>query len=125
MSTSRLFSLFVALTLVTVAVLTIRAGIATSEIVSSPKVALDQHERHPNFINQSAPANLSAAAALAEQARLEFRRGEWYASYGLTAAELAEQARLEFRQGEWNAGRSASLAEFDVEQARLGWRARK
>jgi len=124
MSTSRLFSLFVALTLVAVAVLTIRAGIATSEIVSSPQAALDLHERHPGFINQSAPASLSAAA-LAEQARLEYRRGEWYAGYSPSAVELAEQARLEFRRGEWNPERPASHVEYDVEQARIGWRAGK
>ncbi|MBP7687073.1 MAG: hypothetical protein KA765_04170 [Thermoflexales bacterium] len=43
------------------------------------------------------PANASAAA---EQARLEFRRGEWYANVA-PAAYAAEQARLEFRRGEW------------------------
>lgn len=117
MSTSRLFSLFVALTLVVVAVLTIRAGIATSELVSSPKAALDQHERHPVLVNSSAVA--------AEQVRLEFRRGEWNAGYSPSAAKLAEQARLEFRRGEWNAGRATGHAEFDVEQARIQWRAGK
>ena len=88
--------------------------------MSSPKAALDQHERHPGFVNSSGPS-----AAVAEQARLEFRQGEWNAGSASTAAALAEQARLEFRRGEWNAGRAASSAEFDVEQARLQWRAGK
>ena len=100
MSSSRLFSIVVVLVLVVVVALTIRAGIATSAVVSSTNAALDQHERHPNFVNPSAPASLSAAA-------------------------LAEQARLEYRRGEWNAGHAASSAEFDVEQARIGWRAGK
>ena len=77
MSTSRLFSVFVALMLVIVVVLTIRAGIATSEVVSSPKAALDQHERH---------VDLAATATIAEQARLEYRGGEWKAG---TAAARA------------------------------------
>ena len=135
MSISRLFSVFVALALVVVAVLTIRAGIATSAVVSSSKVVLDQQERHPGFINLSA-ADSVKAAALAEQARLEFRRGEWNAGYNLyapldaherhtTASTAAEQARLEFRRGEWYAGNSTASPEFDVEQARLQWRAGK
>ena len=127
MSTSRFFGLFVALTLLALAalaVLTIRAGITTSEIVSSPKAALDQHERHPNIVYPSPPASLNEAA-LAEQARLEYRHGEWYAGYSPSAAALAEQARLEYRRGEWNPESLTSRTEFDVEQARLGWRAEK
>ena len=137
MSTSRLFSIVVALALVAVAVLTVQAGIATSNVVSSPKAALDQHERHPAFVNSSGPN-----AAVAEQARLEYRRGEWNAGAAANAgvaldqherhpsfvnlsSALAEQARLEYRRGEWNAGSSAGAAQFDVEQARLGWRATK
>jgi hypothetical protein len=96
MSISRLFSVFVALALVVVVVLTVQAGIATSKVVSSPQVALDQHERHPAFVNPSA-----------------------------VSAAVAEQARLEYRRGEWNAGGNAPAAEFDVEQARIGWRAGK
>ena len=126
MSTSRLFSIVVALALVVVAVLTIRAGIATSQIVSSTNAALDQHERHPGFVNLS--------SALAEQARLEYRQGEWNAGQNSIAAldqherhvNLAastEQARFEYRRGEWNAGSSAGAARYDVEQARIGWRA--
>ncbi len=153
MSTSRLFSVFVVLALVVLAVLTLRAGIVTSEVVSSGRAALDQHERHPVINNPS-------AAAVAEQARLEYRRGEWYAGYSPSAAELAEQARLEYRRGEWtagdnfyapldaherhasantaaeqarldyrrgewNAGSNVASPEFDVEQARIQWRAGK
>ena len=126
MSISRLFGVFVVLALVVVVVLTVRAGIVTSSVVSSPQAALDQQERHPGFINSSAPSAPSVASAAAvEQARLEFRRGEWNASKSPTAAELAEQARLEFRRGEWNMEPSSSSGEFDVEQARIGWRAGK
>jgi hypothetical protein len=91
MSTSRLFDVFVALALAIVAALTIHLGIATSEVMSSPKAVIDQHERHLAFANPS--------------------------------ATLAEQARLAYRQGEWNAGNSAASPAFDVEQARIGWRA--
>jgi hypothetical protein len=91
MSTSRLFNVFVALALVVVTALTVHAGIATSEVVSSPKAVLDQHERHPAFANPS--------------------------------AALAEQARLAYRRGEWNAGNSVASPAFDMEQARLSWRA--
>lgn len=73
------------------------------------------------------PSNATAA----EQARLEFRRGEW--SIGSTApvaaldqherhmdrAAAAEYARLIFRQGEWNAERDIAAA---AEQARLEFR---
>ena len=134
MSTNRLFSIVVALALVVVVVLTVQAGIATSNVVSNPKTALDQHERHPAFVNLN--------SALAEQARLAYRRGEWNAGTAANAGvaldqherhpgsvnlspALAEQARLEYRRGEWNAGSSAGAAQFDVEQARLGWRATK
>ena len=88
------------------------------------------------FAPVGAPAAVNPAAA-AEHARLEFRRGEWYA--GTTAravpaaaldqherqanyasrAAAAESARLSFRQGEWNpAGDMAAAAE----QARLEFR---
>ena len=131
MSTSRLFSIIVALGLVVVAVLTIRAGIATSAIVSGTSAALDQHERHPELTNLS----LNSAAA-AEQARLAYRRGEWTAGSNVyvpldaherhaSATDAAEQARLEYRRGEWYAGSSTASPEFDVEQARIGWRAGK
>jgi hypothetical protein len=86
-----LFSVFVALAFLVVAVLTVRAGIAASEVAFSPKAVLVQRERHP--------AGASSSAAVAEQARLEYRRGEWSAG---------------------NSGPSAP----DVEQARIGWRAR-
>ncbi len=72
---------------------------------------LDQHDRHPNV-------------AASEPLALEFQRDLWYTSYASPAA-LAEQARLDQRRGEWNAGYAASLAEPDVEQARLQWRATK
>jgi hypothetical protein len=132
MSTSRLFSLFVALALVVVVALTVQAGITTSKVVSSPQAVLDQHERHPAFVNSSAPS-----AAVAEQARLEYRRGEWNASQSNYAAALdqherhinlatsAEQARLDYRRGEWNAGNTVSATAFDVEQTRIGWHAGK
>ncbi len=58
MSTSRLFSLFVALALVVVVVVTINAGDATSKVVSSTPAKLDQHERHPDLI---APVNATAS----------------------------------------------------------------
>ncbi len=79
-----------------------------------------------------APSN----AAAAEQARLEFRRGEWYAGYTARAnpaASLdlherqanyasraaAEAARLSFRRGEWNPRRDIATA---ADQARLDFR---
>jgi hypothetical protein len=125
-SASRLLSLIAIVIFVAGVVLTVQAGIATSNVVSSPKAALDQHERH------TSPISLSAAAA--EQARLEYRHGEWTAGDNLyapldaherhaTANTTAEQARLDYRRGEWYAGRAASPAKFDVEQARLQWRA--
>ena len=130
MSTSRLFSVFAMMALVMVAVLTIRAGIATSAIVSSTSAALDQHERHPELANLSVPS-----AAVAEQARLAYRRGEWNAGSNVYAPldaherhapinDAAEQARLDYRRGEWEAGNGGPSA-FDVEQARLQWRAGK
>ena len=116
MSTSRVFSVFVALALVVVAVLTIRAGIATSEIMSSPRAALDQHERHPGFVNLS--------SALAEQARLDYRRGEWNAGMATSAGVALDQH--ERHPGFVNLSPAAAgAAEFDVEQARLQWRAGK
>jgi hypothetical protein len=126
MSKSRLFSLFVIVALIAVAVLLVHGGITTSEVAANQNAVLDldQHERHPGFINSSAIDSLKAAA-LAEQARLEFRRGEWNAGSASTAAAVAEQARLEYRRGEWNVGRSTPATEFDVEQARIGWRAGK
>ena len=100
MSISRLFSVFVGVALVVMAVLTVRAGIATSGITPSTQHTLDQHERHPGFINSSAADSLKSAAN-------------------------AEQARLEFRRGEWKPERPANHVEFDVEQARIQWRAGK
>jgi hypothetical protein len=104
MSTSRFFGLLAALALAVAVVLTVRAGSA----VSSPQAMLDQHERHPMVSN--------SRAAVAEQAQLEYRRGEWYAgrNAGVVAldqherhvdfATSAEQARLTYRRGEWYAG---------------------
>jgi hypothetical protein len=40
-----------------------------------------------------------SAAAVAEQARLNFRRGEWSMAGDL--AQAVEQARVDFRRGEW------------------------
>ena len=47
MSTSRLFSVLVVLTLVVVAILTVRAGIATSEVVWSGTVPPGLHPASP------------------------------------------------------------------------------
>ena len=124
MSKSRLFSLFVIVALIAVGVLLVHGGITTAEVTARQNVLLDQHERHPGFINSSAADSLKAAAN-AEQARLEFRRGEWNASNSPTGAALAEQARLEYRRGEWKPERPANQVEFDVEQARIQWRAGK
>jgi hypothetical protein len=71
-------------------------------------------------------------ALIAEQARLEFRRGEWSAGYTApvaapaaaldqherhaSGAAAAEYARLLFRRGEWNPERDSAAA---AEQARL------
>ncbi len=90
MSTNRLFYVFVTFALVMVAALTIHAGIATSQVMSSPKAVLDVHER------QSADTKLSAASA--ELQWLAYRRGEWRTS-------------------------SSAMPVFDVEQARISWRA--
>ena len=57
------------------------------------------------------------ANAAAEQARLEFRRGEW--SGTRASVYTAEQARLEFRQGEW---RGTQIDEQAAERARLEFR---
>lgn len=73
-------------------------------------------------------------AFAAEQARLEFRRGEWAAGYTAPAAPAAaldqherhasraaaaEAARLQFRRGEWNPDRDSAAA---AERARLEFR---
>jgi hypothetical protein len=71
----------------------------------------------------------------AEQARLEFRRGEWSINYPAPAAAAldqherqanfagraaaAESARLSFRRGEWNPAQDIAAA---AEQARLEFR---
>ena len=144
MSTSRLLSVFVTVVLVVVAVLMVRAGTATSEIMSNSATALDQQERHPGFIVLSAP--------VAEQARIDYRRGEWSAGeaavaldqherhisairlgYTLAALDqfdrhsspmgISQQAQLEYRRDEWYAGGKTSTGAFDVEQARIQWRA--
>ncbi len=83
MSTSRLFGIVVALALVVVAVLTIRAGITTSQIVSSTN------------------------SAISEQAWLEYRRGEWNAgtAYSNAASTKPEHQdshnQIEPRAGQW------------------------
>lgn len=74
------------------------------------------------------------SALAAEQARVEFRRGEWAALSTAPAAALdqherranyasraaaAEAARLSFRQGEWNVARDSAPA---AERARLEFR---
>jgi hypothetical protein len=86
MSAKRLVSLFAALALVVVVLLTVQAQITAANVVSSPQAAVDQAvAREPRY-------NPSSAAVLAEQARLEFRRGEWNAgsrssqSYDMPAA---------------------------------------
>ena len=129
MSTSRVLSIFVALALIVGVVVTVQAGIGKSIGNFSAQAALDQHERHPGFINPDVPASLSALAA--EQARSEYRRGEWTADSALytpldaherhavsNLALSAEQARLEFRRGEWNAGNSVAAPDLDAEAAR-------
>jgi hypothetical protein len=128
MSTSRLLSVLATVGLIVVMVVAVGTA-ATANLSNS---ALDQHERHPASVNSSA-----LSAAVAEQARLEYRRGEWNASHSnyaavldqherhITVASSADQARLDYRRGEWNAGNSADAAKFDVEQTRIGWRAGK
>jgi hypothetical protein len=131
-SASRLLSLIAILIFVAGVVLTVQAGIATSNVVSSPKAALDQHERH------TSPINLSAAAA--EQARLEYRQGEWLAGTGPSARTVValdqhdrhsslmnatNQPQMEYRRGEWYAGSNTNMVVFDVEQTRLAWRPSK
>lgn len=68
------------------------------------------------------PAALPANVVAAEQARLEFRRGEWNAEAVMPAA-YAEQARLDFRRGEWSSSgvAPAVYAEY-AEKARLDFR---
>jgi len=68
----------------------------------------------------SRPADMAVAPlnAAAEQARLEFRRGEWYGTSD-RATYLAEQARLDFRRGEWNGTQPDAAA---AEHARLEFR---
>jgi len=63
------------------AVLVVAAIILVASLAANPVTTIST----PNMI-------------AAEQARLEFRRGEWYASQIAT-----EMARLEFRRGEWYA----------------------
>ena len=43
----------------------------------------------------------------------------------IDSAALAGQAYMAYRRGEWNAGNSTAAGAFDVEQARLQWRAAK
>jgi hypothetical protein len=83
MSTSRWFTLFVALALAVAVVITINAGIVTSKVVSSAQAALDQQDHHVGFVN--------FGPALADQLRLEYRRGEWNA--GVAAAALDQHER--------------------------------
>jgi len=87
-------------------------------------------------VTQPATTVLTPSNAIAaEQARLEFRRGEWYAGYTAPAAApaaaldqherhvdravAAEAARLSFRQGEWNIARDGAAAS---DRARLEFR---
>jgi hypothetical protein len=60
------------------------------------------------------PSNANAA----EQARLEYRRGEWMAGSAASAAAV-ERARLSYRRGEWNPERDLATA---AEEARLEYR---
>ncbi len=60
------------------------------------------------------PSNATAA----EQARVEYRRGEWMTGSAASAA-AAERARLSYRRGEWNPERELAAA---AEQARLEYR---
>jgi hypothetical protein len=70
MSVKRLVSLFAALALVVVVLLTVQARITASNVVSSPQSAVDQAvARDPHY-------NPSSAAAPAEQPRLDYSRGD-------------------------------------------------
>lgn len=89
------------------------------------------------ILSATRPATIAVApnnAIAAEQARLEFRRGEWAALDTAPAAALdqherhantasraaaAESARLSFRRGEWNMVSDSAAA---AERARLNFR---
>ena len=81
MSTSRLFSLFVALALVVVVVTAINAAGVPSKVVSDTRAALDQHARYVDLA--------AASANVAEKARFEYRRGEWKAGIAAARANAA------------------------------------
>jgi hypothetical protein len=110
MSTSRLFNVFVALALVAVTALTIHAGIATSQAVStnpaapakhldrgpelwgqdarqpSHAAALDPHERNPNLIEyreQPRAAGNRLETPLDQQTR-DAIQARWMAQHGGT-----------------------------------------
>jgi hypothetical protein len=72
MSARRLLSLFAALALVVVVLLTVQARITASKVVSSPQAAVDQAGGAPSTPRHTPPS----ATVLAEQARLESRRGD-------------------------------------------------
>jgi hypothetical protein len=87
---------------------------------------LDQHDRHPSVagvdpeIQRFVSYSNSVLAAQAEQARLAQRRGEWFAGAPSVAA-----VGYEFQSFLWYTKGIAGPAAFDVEQARLQWRAGK
>jgi hypothetical protein len=85
MSAKRLLSLFAALALVVVVLLTVQARITAANVVSSPQAAVDQAggapgtprvEARDQRYSQGPRYTPPSAAVLAEQACLEFRRGD-------------------------------------------------
>jgi len=85
MSARRLLSLFAALALVVVVLLTVQARITASKVVSSPQAAVDQAGGAPSTprvvardqrYSQGPRHTPPSATVLAEQARLESRRGD-------------------------------------------------
>jgi len=124
MTTNRVYALFGLIVILGLA----GAGVLTSllSVAHSPSANAGQAVSAPNQI-------------MAEQARLDQRRGEWNAGseniyapldehdrhQSAPAADAAEQALLDQRRGEWNAGQAPKPAGFDVEQARIQWRASK
>ncbi len=89
MSANRKFQLAFAFVLAALAILTL-SSMAPSRHIASSDVS--------NDIEQIRAARYAAAAA--QQAYLDYRRGEWTAGH----AYNAQQAYLAYRQGEWSTG---------------------
>src|SRR5512135_3312472 len=81
MSTSRLFSMLIAVVLFVTTFFVIRTGIATSAVGSG----LDQPNRHPGFTQPSLPVDT--------QAWIEYRRGEWQAGSSTGSVALDQSDR--------------------------------